>query len=50
MSTTNEKFYGDCAKFICGYINEIKISGDKKVVEYISDVLVKFRNAFFFNV
>lgn len=46
MSTTNEKFYGDCAKFICGYINEIKISGDKKVVEYISDVLVKSKRLY----
>ena len=46
MVTLNEKFYGDCAKFICGYIDEIRINGDKKAVEYISDVLVKSKKLY----
>lgn len=43
---TNKEFYKDCAKFICGYINEIKVSGDKKIVESISDVLLKSKRLY----
>ena len=46
MNPTNDKFYQDCAKFICGYIGEIKITGDKKIVESISDALLKSKKLY----
>tara|TARA_Y100001970_G_C14256891_1_gene876230 strand:+ start:3573 stop:3824 length:252 start_codon:yes stop_codon:yes gene_type:complete len=46
MRPTNERFYQDCAKFICGYISEIKITGDKKIVQFISDTLLKSKKLY----
>ncbi len=46
MRPMNKEFYQDCAKFICGYISEIKITGNKKIVESISDVLLKSKKLY----
>ena len=46
MRPTNKEFYQDCAKFICGYISEIKITGDKKIVKSISSVLIKSKKLY----